>query len=34
MDVYLLPEMHGTASIYVGDWEGTLLPKGVLHLHA
>lgn len=20
MDVYLLPEMHGTASIYVGDW--------------
>lgn len=30
----LLPDMHGTASIYVGGLGCPLLLKGVLHLHA
>ena len=34
MDVYLLPDMHGTASIYVGGLGCTLLLKCMLHLHA
>lgn len=32
--MYLLPDMHGTASIYVGGLGCTLLLRCVLHLHA